>query len=503
MAFSSNVGPAVESVNMWGNMPAIDLLNLLQKEGTLDDDMAIAFIASGDMRDVVRTVNELPLEYTGELTILINDRNHIVLSRNLALLLLLGTLEDKRRAADIAAHFWYSAFVPELYHTQLQLVMRKALEFIPHHTGDVTCTLTPTSRVEGCIGQVAASYLGLCSIISTAYDANDALNELSRARLVETSEDGLHRQYWPLESSHRLAYHEFRKYGLLLPFGAANAHFDHPNRLLFSLDGKWMQPDRVNPLNGWHIPSVIKTGKKHGALPMDIYGCLYFYVTDQLREFAERLTKLRITFKMFGMDASKLALELKSGRLETHGIPANFRFDRIDVSNLMDTHYLGVRPVIQSWGPLLKKTEHATLVGHFINWVLGHPKAVPGHHDIARIKKKCEEENLGPAVPPESSRNVHDAHLERSAIFFTSAYHVLYDSSGPFQEYLSNHNIHTALRKTGLKLKRHHDLVPHRLEGSFKVPSAVPSFRDARSWYQNVTTSDHTWSERYIELTWA
>lgn len=54
-----------------------------------------------------------------------------------------------------------------------------------------------------------------------------------------------------MEPSHRVACMEYRRYGIVLPFGAFNAHFNVPNSTLFSHDGQWLQNDSANPLQGW------------------------------------------------------------------------------------------------------------------------------------------------------------------------------------------------------------------------------------------------------------
>ena len=56
-----------------------------------------------------------------------------------------------------------------------------------------------------------------------------------------------------MEPSHRLACLEFRRFGLVLPFGAANNWFNTPNRTLFSPAGRWLQNDLADPLDSWEF----------------------------------------------------------------------------------------------------------------------------------------------------------------------------------------------------------------------------------------------------------
>ena len=66
---------------------------------------------SCDLRNVVRTINELPDNYSGQIDILLNDKP-IVTARNMAILIVLALSRDKAKAAEYAVHAWYSSFVP-------------------------------------------------------------------------------------------------------------------------------------------------------------------------------------------------------------------------------------------------------------------------------------------------------------------------------------------------------------------------------------------------------
>jgi hypothetical protein len=77
------------------------------------------FAGSGDLRNIVRTVNELPEDYSGEINVLLNDQEPIVVIRNIVLLLILGKVPDKIMAAEYALHAWYSAFIPPEYEAGL------------------------------------------------------------------------------------------------------------------------------------------------------------------------------------------------------------------------------------------------------------------------------------------------------------------------------------------------------------------------------------------------
>lgn len=116
------------------------------------------------------------------------------------------------------------------------------------------------------------------------------------------------------------------------------------------------------------IETVVKVGEAHGALRPDIYGCLYFYLSEQLRTFAERLSRFRIKFSVCCKYAGDLSSEIQCGGLVSHGIPETIRFDRIEVSNILDAEYVGILDTLTDWGPLLRESRYATILGYSMNW---------------------------------------------------------------------------------------------------------------------------------------
>ena len=50
--------------------------------------------ASGDLRNVIHTVNGLPEDYKGTLSMVINDFNPQIVCRNYLVLMILGLIED-------------------------------------------------------------------------------------------------------------------------------------------------------------------------------------------------------------------------------------------------------------------------------------------------------------------------------------------------------------------------------------------------------------------------
>jgi len=206
-------------------------------------------LASGDLRHVVRTINALPSDYSGNLNILINDGTLPVVCRNLILLLIFGTIPDEAIAADIALHFWYSAFMPVEYRLKISSMLTSfmmescpvatAFPLGPHST--LSCALPSDVMPQ------------LLHSVSSSLSLDDVQGEYNRVRTAPSRRDFRERMYARLKPSHRVAFQEFRRFGIVLPFGAPNSHFNVPNPSLFSPEGKWLQTDFSDPLKGWEL----------------------------------------------------------------------------------------------------------------------------------------------------------------------------------------------------------------------------------------------------------
>ncbi|KAH6906719.1 hypothetical protein BKA70DRAFT_396558 [Coprinopsis sp. MPI-PUGE-AT-0042] len=447
-------------ISLWGNTPAIDLLNLSMNEDNSSQDYTIALAASGDLRHVVKTVNGLPANFSGKLTVVLNDGTTPVVARNLTLLLLLASESDRALAADLALHFWYSVFMPiEYQHKVARLVMdflkaSPADGHVPLGTKS-NLILTGTGRQLDEIKSELARYSPLSPTLESAQA------EYDRVRRAPSRRDLRDRMYANLQPSHRVAFQEYRRFGLVLPFGAINAHFNRPNPSLFSPEGYWWQKDYADPLEGWKSGDIVDAGKRHNATPEDIYGCMYFFLREQLREFADRLSKFHISFKLFASEASVLATTLREDAWSDIGLPSSIRFDRIAVSNILDKNYVGLEGTLTKWAPLLAQTKHAAIVGYFMNWALeqkdgrstGAGRAV-SRSIIAKMKDV-------PYFANRIARSLSTMGQEYASLSILNDMEIRYENSKPFDTYLKTQGLDHILTSMKLNLRRKHTIVPH------------------------------------------
>lgn len=102
---TDDFGQPLGGKSLWADMPAIDLPNIDKNEGddVVDRDLGIMCAASGDLRNVVKTVCGIPELYTGILNILMNDLDFDIVARN-AIPLLTAFYLDTNDAVSAIIH---------------------------------------------------------------------------------------------------------------------------------------------------------------------------------------------------------------------------------------------------------------------------------------------------------------------------------------------------------------------------------------------------------------
>lgn len=159
----------------------------------------------------------------------------------------MGNVNDEALAADIALHFWYSAFIPTEYGLETSRLILLLLQQVQQDKFPIP--LGPCSTISPILLKGTEKYFS--HFVSSSFSMGDIQDEYDRVRTAPSRRDYRDRMYASLKPSHRVAFQEFRRFGIVLPFGACNAHFNLPNLSLFSLEGKWLQTDYADPLEGW------------------------------------------------------------------------------------------------------------------------------------------------------------------------------------------------------------------------------------------------------------
>ncbi|KAK1811660.1 hypothetical protein LTR12_013961 [Friedmanniomyces endolithicus] len=109
----------------WGNVPAIDVVQLDRNEGAqYQGDLRLLFAASGDMRNVLETVRCLPQTYGKTVSVHINDKDFDIVARNLIITLAAFVAPDDAQAVDCMLHIWYSAMITRAHADFLRAKLR-------------------------------------------------------------------------------------------------------------------------------------------------------------------------------------------------------------------------------------------------------------------------------------------------------------------------------------------------------------------------------------------
>ncbi|KAM0438690.1 hypothetical protein ACHAPT_001446 [Fusarium lateritium] len=380
---SGYTAPFPTHKNIWGEVPALDVLKLDQNEGShYDQDLALLFAASGDLRNVVKTVVGIPKTFNKAVNITINDKDMDIVARNIILLMVALTTFIRRSDLE----FLYAEVRPMLEEVCISLE-DEPLE----HVHSKTFAFGP-SRLN--IVLPKKSWLALLNYLKLPVDltAERAREARTAVTLPDEHKDYKEQSYLALSPSQRLCAERFRSDGILLPFGASRKAFDTPNPTLFH-GAHWPYKDDIEPIHGWSLVEVMETSS--GAAPSDQYGKLFYHLRKLFADFCEGLKERNISFRLYEQDIHILAKSL-----ETQA------YARIEVSNLLEEPGLDPDLISKRLVPLLQgqtKNPHATLILLFTKavWAMVNPT-----HVVPELNKWVPTlKNLMPQVVPSDARD--------------------------------------------------------------------------------------------------
>ncbi|KAF7928559.1 uncharacterized protein EAE98_005615 [Botrytis deweyae] len=355
---------------LWGNVPAIDIIQCCKnEEKDLPEQLNLLFAASGDIRNIVKSLVELPIAYEGKCELIINDKDFDIVARN-AILLLTALVFDPIEAADIMIHVWYSAFITDSYLRKLQEKVLPLIEDVckkvagrPGQSLQSKTWTLGTRSISLVLPKASWDLLPSFFKVPDGLSASKAQKVMVDTTLPPSRRDYIERQFYARPPAWRVCATKFRTDGMLLPFGYSRKDFTMPNPTLFQSTGFWPMMDSADPLEGWPLAEHLS---KPSPARNDIYGSLYFYLQDQLQSFCKRIENLKIRFQLFELDAVDLP-----GIMKERGIGKVY-FDRIEVSNIGDRGYIGPQKLLMTFAPYLKRKSqnpHATLLALFLNAV--------------------------------------------------------------------------------------------------------------------------------------
>ncbi|KAG5769953.1 hypothetical protein H9Q73_013382 [Fusarium xylarioides] len=348
---------------LWGGVPALDILKLDTNEGeSYEAKLSLLFAASGDMRNVVKTIAELPPGWDQPIDITMNDADLAVVARNAIILFIAFSAEDESEAIDCIIHMWYSSLIRESDRAILKQRIRPKIQAVTDQIKGLPANMLfkkdwSRGKLSLRLSLTKAAWDKLLSYATvpeglTMERANRIRNAVT---LAESRIDYLERQYLFTIPSHRVPKKRFREDGILRPFGAQGSEFSIPNPTFFQSPFHWPMLDWSDPLYGWSMKEVDET--ENGPATFDIYGKLLTYLRSVLRTFMSHMKNTEISLKLLNVEATELTSQLEWGS-----------FDRIEVSNICDNIHLGTRRTVLHMAPLLRSSAdnpHATLITLF------------------------------------------------------------------------------------------------------------------------------------------
>ncbi|KAI1653498.1 hypothetical protein F4813DRAFT_374473 [Daldinia decipiens] len=465
---------------LWGNVPAIDVIQLKDNEGVdFKNPLNLLFPASGDMRNVILSLVNLH-SHNGPLGIVLNDKEMDIVARNAIFLLTFLVEDDPVIAAEYVLHIWYSALITErcqsFLQNRLRPIVKNVCDKIIHKPA--SSLLAKTWSFGNASLRLVLSRDKWFSFLSY-FDVPEGLTKDTAQRvrqavmLAPERVDYVHRAMDLKTPAQRLGMFKFRVDGILLPFSHSREEFTVPNPTLFHFT--WPIMDSLDPTSGWPLKSFLEFNI--GPTKSDIYGKLYHYLRQLFVEFHHRLRAFPVRFELLQVDARSLQLDEK-------------KFDRIDVSNIADVCFLGIDETLKTFGPLLQPTNinrHATLITLFLN-------AVP---EMIMIKEKT-------MFPPDNMTEQMDKVFRympellqpttTSMIKIMMAMNLVQDMEGNFNMYTMIYAFNSAALRSGLRMKDTHTIIerwPMRISQELT--------EQAKEYFALLLSSDHNGQERYVE----
>jgi len=221
---------------LWGNMPALDILRLNDDAGEMkEQELALLFAASGDLRNVVTTLAHIPDNSDASLRVTINDKEFAIVARN-TIMLLTALLFDVVIAVPMIIHLWYSAALP---HSMVDALRTKVLPMIQDVCDKIQDK--PGRSMQAKEFAFGATKLRVVLTKDEWYrlvryfTLPDTItlekSRQIRRRITLAPEKVDYREramlQWP--PGRRMVDMHFREEGILLPYGCSSAAFDKPN----------------------------------------------------------------------------------------------------------------------------------------------------------------------------------------------------------------------------------------------------------------------------------
>jgi hypothetical protein len=191
--------------------------------------------ASGDPRNVIKTIASLPHSYTRKPLIVVNDLDFDITARNLIMLLLTLTIADDREAAETVLHVWYSVFIRPTDYQRIQGLHPLINDVCDKIAGrDSDSLQAKTFTFGSCSLRVVLKedhWKSLLTFLCVPHGLTASQARSGRLAVTNAPHriDYRHRSLSLQQPEHRVWKERFWKDGILLPFSQSRDDFTIPN----------------------------------------------------------------------------------------------------------------------------------------------------------------------------------------------------------------------------------------------------------------------------------
>lgn len=207
---------------------------LRAKTADITDQMSSP--ASGDLRNVVKTIACIPTSYSNKVCVTLNDRDLDIVARNVILLLIALTCEDTAQAVDCMLHVWYSALIRGKHFDILSNHVRPLIQDvntkIKNKAAGVVLGKTwtfGTRTLRLVLSKEDWSAILSCLEIPDGLSAEKPNDIRTAVTTAPSRIDFRERRMTALPPAHRVCANRFHEDGTLLPFGCSRDDFNTPN----------------------------------------------------------------------------------------------------------------------------------------------------------------------------------------------------------------------------------------------------------------------------------
>lgn len=239
---------------LWGNMSALDVLQLRSNEGEFfSEDIKLLFAgqyahspfsrlfthmrtASGDPRNIIKTFADLPKTYHGNLSVTMNDHDPHIVARNIIICILAASVGDAGEASESIIHIWYSAFIRQADLDLLTAHVLPLVQDVCSKIGDKSSAslLSKTWQIRGCSLRIVMNKKAWLLLLSCLTERPGlTLQQAQALRLAVTNgynhRDDRDRVAVRQLAAHRVSKQKHNEDGMILPLGHSRDEFVIPN----------------------------------------------------------------------------------------------------------------------------------------------------------------------------------------------------------------------------------------------------------------------------------